>query len=126
MKKALQASAGIRSLAAQALKVDKSTVTRFIQRHPEIVEFEKELADGLCDVAHGKLLQAIQAGEGWAIRYYLDHKGDGAGFGRKKVILATEPGQPLEVRNLQRGLLLSEMSEEQRNEVLFKFTGRGA
>lgn len=92
--RALRASAGVRSLAAQALGVDRSTITHFAKRHPEIEAIEEDIRETYLDIAEAKLVQAINAGEMQAVRYFLDQHGAARGYGRKTT-LRTDPNEPL-------------------------------
>ncbi|BCA57694.1 hypothetical protein [Sphingomonas sp. HMP6] len=89
---ALRASAGIRSVAAARLKVNPSSITRFIAKHPQLEEIEAEIVDGIVDLAVGKLVEQIRNGEFPAIKYYLDNKGQAAGFGVRKLAFSDGDG----------------------------------
>lgn len=111
---ALRLNGGIRALAARALKVDRSTITHFAKKHPEIVEIEAEIVAELVDLSQAKLIEQINKGEFPAIKYFLDHKGQDAGFGLRRVQLSTEEGKPLEFKEQRpdySGLSLDEKRE---------------
>ena len=92
---ALRASAGIRSVAAARLKVNPSSITRFIAKHPQLEAIETEIVDGIVDLAIGKMVEQITAGEWPAIKYYLDNKGQSKGFGVRKLAFADGDGNVL-------------------------------
>jgi hypothetical protein len=96
VERALRASAGIRSVAAEKLRVAGSTITRFIQRHPKLAAVEAEIVASIVDLAEGKLIEAIGKGEMTAIRYYLENKGQVNGFGKpRKLELTGAEGGPV-------------------------------
>lgn len=77
---ALLASRGLIASAARLLGCARQTVYDAIGRHPEIaavVSGEREL---LLDQAELKLQEAIEAGEGWAVRFYLVTQGQARGY----------------------------------------------
>lgn len=77
---ALQASRGMIATAARLLGCTRQTIYDAIVRHPEInhvVAGEREL---MLDHAELKLQEAIDAGEGWAVRYFLSTQGQARGY----------------------------------------------
>lgn len=114
---ALRSAAGIRSLAAQILKVDRSTITHFIKRHPAIEDVEAEIRNELLDLSEGKLVEKIRDGDTGSIRYYLDTHGAERGYGRK-VTLKTDPDNPLRLTNEPTREDYSKLSREERRELM--------
>jgi hypothetical protein len=55
-----------------------------MQKHPDMVEIETEIVDELIDLSVGKLIEKISAGDLKAITYFLDNKGQSAGYGIRK------------------------------------------
>ena len=84
---ALSQTAGIKTAAAELLDCDRSTVTRYINRHPKLQVLELEIADRTVDLAENKLLEAIEQGNLTAIIFYLKTKGKHRGYVQKQ-----EPG----------------------------------
>lgn len=95
VKAAMQAAAGIRTVAARNLAVDRSTLFRFIQRHPGLAEELQDIDEELLDLAEGKVLQLIRAGDGPTVRWYLECKGKDRGYSRR-VENVGKDGGPIE------------------------------
>ncbi len=93
---ALRASAGIRAAAAEKLLVDRSTVTKFIQAHPEIEVVEDQIVEELADLAESKLLGNIREGEFPSIKFYLESKARDRGYGRS-VEMTGAKGAPITI-----------------------------
>ena len=77
---ALQVSRGMIATAARLLGCTRQTIYDAIVRHPEInhvVAGEREL---MPDHAELKLQEAIDAGEGWAVRFFLSTQGQARGY----------------------------------------------
>lgn len=89
---ALRASAGIRSIAARKLGVNPSSITRFVQRHPQLEVVEQEVVAEITDLAVAKLIEQIKNGDFQAIKYYLDNKGQAHGFGMRKLAFGDGDG----------------------------------
>ena len=106
--KALRDHAGIRSHAAEALKVSKSAITRFIQRHPELEDALQEIEDDMNDTAESGLFKAIQGGDLRAITFRLERKAKNRGYGRGMEVTG-KGGGPIEYRDL------SHLTDEQLN-----------
>ncbi|MDH4079783.1 MAG: helix-turn-helix domain-containing protein [Nitrospira sp.] len=89
--KALRASRGMIATAARLLGCTRQTIYNAIDRHPEIenvVAGEREL---MLDVAELKLQEAIDAGESWAVKFYLVTQGHCRGYiERQRVDLKDE------------------------------------
>jgi hypothetical protein len=93
----LRDNAGIRALVADKLQVHRSTVTRFIQAHPELEAIELEVQENLVDLSVAQLVQGIKKGDFQSVRYYLDNKGAMAGFGIQRVEMTGKGGGPIRV-----------------------------
>ncbi len=78
---ALSKSKGMVSVAARQIGCARSTIYDYIDRYPEIkaaLEDEREL---MTDVAELSLFRQVQAGEGWAVQFYLRTQGRKRGYG---------------------------------------------
>ena len=78
---ALRDSKGMVSVAARRVGCARSTVYEYMERYPEIkaaLEDERELMTDLTELS---LYKQIQAGEGWAVQFYLRTQGKGRGYG---------------------------------------------
>ena len=80
---ALRQTAGIKTAAAELLGCDRSTITRYINRHPKLQAIDAEIADSTVDLTEDKLLQAIEQGNLTAIIFYLKTKGKHRGYVQK-------------------------------------------
>lgn len=92
---ALRAAAGIRSVAAMKLGVHRSTITRFMQRHPELELVEAEIVDDINDLAVVGLIELIRQKDFAAIKYWLDEKGQALGFGKRRMAFSDGDGNIL-------------------------------
>lgn len=90
---ALRASAGIQSSAAQKLKVDRSTICKFVKKHQKLQHLIADIVDEMNDLAEGHLLLALQKGEVWAIKYWLDSRGQERGYGIRKLAFRDQDGE---------------------------------
>ena len=77
---ALRESFGIRSIAALNLGCARSTITNYIERHPELSKIESEIVESNLDKAETQLLKAIASGNLTAIIFYLKCKGKHRGY----------------------------------------------
>lgn len=68
---ALLRSGGLLAGAAKLLGCGRTTVHRHIKSDPALAEVQREAREQNVDIAEFKLLEAIQAGEPWAIQFYL-------------------------------------------------------
>lgn len=108
VKEALQAAGGIKTVASRTLKCHRATLYRFLAAHPSVAEFLEDIDEELKDLAEGKLLQLIRAGDPQTIRWYLERKGRDRGYGQR--VEATGPdGGPIVVAQK---LDLSGLSDE--------------
>ena len=80
LRKALRASAGIRAAAAQILGVRGSTVTRAMQRWPDLLDVEEQERTKIAETALAKLVVGVHKGEPWAIALALKYTGSRIGL----------------------------------------------
>ena len=72
--------------AAQALGVDRSTLSHWIAKHPVVKQAVEEAIEVRLDVAEGALDQAIGKGEAWATCFFLKCRGQKRGYVEKQQI----------------------------------------
>lgn len=72
---ALKDSQGFKALAAKALGCSLSTVEKAAMRNPEIAAEVRLQKESMLDLAEGKLYEAINKGEAWAICFFLKTQG---------------------------------------------------
>ena len=83
VEKALLASHGLRAEAARKLKCAASTITHFIQRHPELEKTIEQAVEADLDLAESKLFEHIGKGNIPALLFYLKCKGKHRGYFEK-------------------------------------------
>ncbi|MES0071910.1 helix-turn-helix domain-containing protein [Mesorhizobium sp. M0058] len=93
----MRANGGIKTAAAEKLNVSRRTLYNFLDEHPEVKEAAAEIDEELLDIAEGRVVQAISAGEMQTVRWYLEMKGKGRGFVRR-VENTGKDGGPVETR----------------------------
>lgn len=77
---AVRASRGMIATAARLLGCSRQTIYDAIARHPEInsvVAGEREL---MLDTAELKLMEAVEDGEAWAVKFMLATQGQSRGY----------------------------------------------
>jgi hypothetical protein len=93
---ALKATGGIKTLAAQKLGCDPSTVHGYINRYWEIGEAVAQVAESVLDLAEAKLLKHIKGGNLTAIIFYLKTQGKQRGW-VERVEATGKDGAPIEM-----------------------------
>lgn len=107
VEEALRLSGGIRAYAAQRLSVNRSTITRFMAKHPELVEVEQEIVDTLLDRAEAKLFKKIDQECESSIHFFLRERGKERGYGRRHYEHSGVGGGPIQYRDV------SDLTDEQ-------------
>lgn len=97
VKFALEQCGGIRAAAARTLKVSRTTLWRYIGRHPALQDYLAEIDEEVLDLAEGKVLQAVRAGDMKTVMWFLECKGKDRGYTRR-VEATGKDGAPVEVR----------------------------
>jgi transcriptional regulator with XRE-family HTH domain len=91
--KALAATAGILTPAARRLGVDRTTLWRFTQKHPEeVAEAKLAAKEHALDVAETKLVEGINRGEFPFVRFYLESQGKERGYGKQLEVSGPKGG----------------------------------
>lgn len=80
IEKALRASAGKASIAAQKLGCSASLVWDRMARFPKLREVAEEERESIVDLAELKLKQAVMKGEAWAVCFTLKCLGKSRGW----------------------------------------------
>jgi len=93
---AYKAAGGLHTYAAKYLGVDRSTLWRYLNKHPEVRKEIEEMEEELLDYAERKLLEKIQKGNLGAILFYLKCKGKKRGYIERQEITG-EDGSPIQV-----------------------------
>ena len=96
---ALKETKGLQALAAYKLGCNVSTIWRYSERFESVKEELKHQHESLLDMAEGKLYQAIQNGEAWAICFFLKTRGKKRHYSERLQITDGEgnPVQPVQI-----------------------------
>lgn len=85
LRQVLTQFAGKVRLVAKHYGCDKNTVYRWMRAvnitKDDLADMRQSRDEVLVETAEQELLKAVRNGEGWAIRYVLNNKGDEAGYG---------------------------------------------
>jgi len=92
---ALKNTRGMVAMAAKSLGISRMTIYRRLEQSPELREVIEEARDQTTDIAELSLFRAIQGGEPWAVKYYLESFGKSRGYGEPKKLDVTSGGQPI-------------------------------
>lgn len=93
---ALEKSAGIMSVAAERLGVDRSTICRRAQKSQRLRNVIDAATERTMDVAEAALLRAVQKGEAWAVCFFLKCKAKQRGYSERTEITGPA-GKPVQV-----------------------------
>lgn len=94
---ALRKSGGLKTAAAQMLKVARGTLYSFLDENPDIEEALTDIDEEIKDLAEGKMLQLLRAGDPQTIRWFLEMKAKDRGYARR-VENTGKDGGPIETR----------------------------
>lgn len=91
---------GNMAAVARAFGVRRQAVWKFITQNPYLKEICDESKETMLDVAEDKLREAVEAGEGWAVCFYLKTQGKARGY-IQTVAVEREKKKPRFTRNDQ-------------------------
>ena len=77
---ALRQCFGNMAAAARTLGIDRTTIFRFVKKHPELTECIETMRETMLDNAETALNKAILSGESWAVCFYLKTQGRRRGY----------------------------------------------
>lgn len=80
---ALELNGGIKTAAAIALGIGRTTLYRFIDSNPECRAKIEEIDNMTLDLAEGQILKAIKDGDRRTCMWYLELKGHQRGYSRQ-------------------------------------------
>lgn len=92
---ALKAAGGIASTAAEKLGCNHSTISRYIERHPELQAVRAEVKQKVIDVAETHFMKAVAEGKQWAVERVLRTAGKARGYADMPVELSGIDGAPI-------------------------------
>lgn len=93
-RKAIIKAGGNIAGAAKALKINRRTLYRRIERHEDLLEDLTDVREESLDLAESKLMAAIKRGEAWAICFKLKCHGKSRGYVERQEITGKD-GRPL-------------------------------
>ena len=73
-KKACIGCGGIKSVVAQRLGVERSSVQRFLERYPQFNKDLEEAEEAIIELAENKLQTRVEAGDMKAIQFILERR----------------------------------------------------
>lgn len=76
----LRRTRGMVAVAARSLGCNRSTVYDYIRKYASVREARDEAREFTTDTAELKLYEAIQAGDPWAVQFYLKTQGKDRGY----------------------------------------------
>lgn len=107
---ALKKSHGFVTHAARELGMTHPSLSERIKKNPELQTIIEECDEEKLDLGEMKLLQAMNAGEAWAICFFLKCKGKKRGYTEKQEIEHSGPeGGPIETKDRSGGPTLREV-----------------
>jgi hypothetical protein len=77
---ALKKCFGNMAAAARMLGVERTTIFRFVKKHPELNQCLETVRETMLDNAVSSLQKAVIDGESWAVCFYLKTQGKSRGF----------------------------------------------
>ena len=95
-EEALRKAGGFISHAAAMLGISHQSLSKRIQRSERLQQVRAETTETHLDLAETKLIEAVKAGEAWAVCFYLKCQGKERGYvERGQVELSGRDGKPL-------------------------------
>jgi len=94
VRQALTDAGGIKIVAAKKLDCTRRTLDSYLDSFPSLMAHYNELHEGKLDIAEGKLFSAVQAGEAWAICFFLKTQGKNRGYTERQEVTGAN-NQPL-------------------------------
>lgn len=85
---AIPGTGGIVSAIAKKIGCDWHTARKYIDNHPTVKAAYSAECEAVLDLAEAKLIEQVQGGEGWAIKYLLSTKGKHRGYIERQEIEA--------------------------------------
>lgn len=104
VEKALRKYNGILSLSAEACGVARTTLYRFIEKHPHLKEVRTEVDENLLDVAESNVVSALSEADMKTTRWYLERKGKDRGYVTRQEQTGKD-GTPLQVTSIKRTIV---------------------
>lgn len=77
---AIRQARGMKTIAAQILGVNRSTIHRYVDRYPEVAQAVEDAKSLTLDLAENKLYERMMAGDSWAVCFLLKTQGKHRGY----------------------------------------------
>jgi len=87
---------GVKKYLAEKLGVDRRTIYRYFEKHPDLEQETQEYLDSVSDEAEFHLIENIKKGNSWAVRYWLSTRGKNRGFSTKQESTLGVAGQEMQ------------------------------
>jgi len=84
IQKAIPECNGVKKHLAEKLGVDRQTIYRYFDRYPDLEDEAQEYLASITDQAEHHLIEAVKAGNSWAVRYWLSTRGKSRGYSTKQ------------------------------------------
>jgi hypothetical protein len=97
---AIRRNKGLLTYAAEQLGCAEETIYNYMRRYPSVTAAVKRERERTKDIAELKLFEAIQAGEPWAIQFYLKTQGKTRGYVERQELTGAD-GEDLGPRTIQ-------------------------
>ncbi|MBS7703301.1 helix-turn-helix domain-containing protein [Chelatococcus asaccharovorans] len=94
---ALRQAAGVISLAAARLKISRTALYQYFDRHPELHDVRREIEEETLDLAEAGLLEQIRDKNMTALIFYLKTKGKQRGYVERSEVTGPN-GRPVSVQ----------------------------
>jgi hypothetical protein len=94
---ALKQTKGMVYLAAKRLGCDSKTINNYRTRFPQVEGVIMEERGELVDMAEVRLLQALNRGDPWAVRFFLITQGKHRGYVERQEVSGTD-GSPIQIQ----------------------------
>ena len=103
---ALRDGKGFLAEAARRLGVTRQAIAARVRKSAFLSAVEAECVETNSDIAESRLVSAIENGEGWAIKFYLQCKGTERGYHFPNAVAVVEdtPKQPRSVEEIEADL----------------------
>lgn len=101
VEKALREHSGVLVKAAEACGVHRHTLTRFMDKHPELQEVREQVDEELMDIAEHFIARDVKGGDMKTIRWYAERKGKNRGY-VTRVEETGKDGAPIEFGTVRR------------------------
>ena len=91
---------GVKEYIASELGVNRRTVYRYFEKYPDLEQETQEYLDSVSDVAEHYLIEAVRAGNSWAVRYWLSTRGKNRGYTTKQeaIFNSSNPMQTIGIK----------------------------